>query len=99
MNNISRVKAYYIHREFYEPKYDLLTNADSVSDLRNTLLWKPLLLTDAKGEATVDFYCSDLNTSFTGVIEGVSKDGLLGAVGIKFYVIKAKKAKQLMKIV
>ena len=93
MNNISRVKAYYIHREFYEPKYDLLTNADSVSDLRNTLLWKPLLLTDAKGEATVDFYCSDLNTSFTGVIEGVSKDGLLGAVGIKFYVIKAKKAK------
>jgi len=87
MNNLSRIKAYYIHREFYEPKYD---NPDSLSDplpdYRNTLLWKPMITTDEKGEASLEFFCSDINTRFVGNIEGVSGEGLPGKTDFEFSV-------------
>jgi len=42
------------------------------------------------GEATISFYCSDLNTGFTGRIEGVDGAGLLGMSSFEFRVLQPK---------
>jgi hypothetical protein len=88
LNNLSRVKAYDVSREFYIPNYDKVTEDDIIPDYRNTLLWNPSVLTDEKGEATLTFFCSDINSEFTGKIEGVSYDGLLGSNNFNFTVRK-----------
>jgi hypothetical protein len=90
INNLSRIKAYYGKREFYQPNYDKETDEGKVPDFRNTLLWEPSVITDEKGEATLSFYCSDINTDFVGRIEGVGGDGLLGTGYFKFTVRKMK---------
>jgi hypothetical protein len=84
------VKAYYGPREFYKPNYDQETGDASIPDYRNTLLWEPSIVTDEKGEATLSFFCSDINSDFVGRIEGVGGDGLLGAGFFKFTVRKLK---------
>lgn len=70
------VKGYYQSREFYEPDYD--KEANPGIDTRNTLLWKPVVVTDKNGEATVQFFCSDVPRQFMGVAEGVTGEGVLG---------------------
>lgn len=86
MNNLWRTKGYYTTREFYQP--DEVDIQLSTPDARNTLLWEPSVITDEKGEATVSFYCSDINTRFIGVIEGVDGTGLLGTSECEFNVIR-----------
>ena len=88
MSNLSRVKAYYSKREFYKPNYDKDKGDDLVPDFRNTLLWEPEVITDENGEATLSFFCSDINTDFVGRIEGVGGEGLLGTGDFKFTVRK-----------
>ena len=90
LNNLWRIKAYYGKREFYQPNYDQETGEVLVPDFRNTLLWEPSVFTNENGEATLSFFCSDINTDFVGRIEGVSDDGLLGAGTFKFTVRKEK---------
>jgi len=90
INNLVRVKGYYGMREFYQPNYDLNSGEEMIPDFRNTLLWEPSVITDENGEATLSFFCSDINTDFIGRIEGVSDDGLLGAETFKFTVRKMK---------
>jgi hypothetical protein len=90
LNNLTRVKAYYGPREFYQPNYDQDTIDAQIPDFRNTLLWEPSVITDEKGEATLSFYCSDINTDFVGRVEGVSGEGLLGTGYFKFTVRKLK---------
>ncbi len=87
-NNLSKIKGYYAQKEFYQPNYDKEPDEDSLPDARNTLLWAPKLITDTKGEATLSFFSSDINTEFLGIIEGVSADGLLGLGGFEFMVRK-----------
>ena len=91
LNNLSRIKGYYGHKEFYQPDYNKDTVRDPLPDFRNTLLWNPSVITDKNGEATVRFFCSDLNTEFAGVIEGVGGTGLLGRKSFEFYVRKREK--------
>jgi hypothetical protein len=86
MNGLWRVKGYYGVREFYHP--DEIDMQSSLPDARNTLFWSPSVVTDENGEATVSFYCSDLNTTFTGRIEGTDGAGLLGLSKFDFRVIK-----------
>jgi hypothetical protein len=88
MYNLSRVKAYYASREFYQPNYDKITEDYILPDFRNTLLWEPSVITNEKGEATLSFYCSDIYTDFTGRIEGVSNEGLMGTCHFNFTVRK-----------
>lgn len=83
-NGMWRTKAYHGYREFYQP--DEAEMRSSIPDFRNTLLWAPEIITDANGEATVSFYCSDINTVFTGRIEGVGGEGLLGTAKFDFRV-------------
>jgi hypothetical protein len=84
--NLSRIKGYYEQREFYQPNYDKESN--SLPDYRNTLLWAPEVITNENGEATVDFFCSDINSSFLGIVEGVGREGLLGKNEFHFTVVK-----------
>lgn len=86
MNNLWRTKGYYGKREFYQP--DEVDMQLSTPDARNTLLWVPSVITDEKGEAEVHFYCSDINTGFIGIIEGVDGTGLLGNANCEFRVIR-----------
>jgi len=86
MNNLWRVKGYYGTREFYQP--DELDMQSPMPDARNVLLWKPDIVTDEKGEAEVEFFCSDINTSFVGVIEGTDGLGNLGTSQCEFRVLK-----------
>ena len=86
MNNLWRTKGYYRKREFYQP--DETDMQLSTPDARNTLLWAPSVITDEKGEAEVHFYCSDINTGFIGVVEGVDGNGLLGNTNCEFRVIR-----------
>ena len=90
VNNLWRIKAYYGKREFYKPDYDKETGEVLVPDFRNTLFWEPSVITDENGEATLSFFCSDINTDFVGRVEGVSEDGLPGAGTFKFTVRKEK---------
>lgn len=86
MNNLWRTKGYYAAREFYQPdEVDMML---SIPDARNTLLWAPSVITDEKGEAAVSFYCSDINTVFTVVAEGVDGLGLLGNSKSEFRVMR-----------
>jgi hypothetical protein len=86
MNNLSVVKAFNGNRKFYKPNYDKEAEANVKPDFRNTLLWAPEVITNSKGEATLSFFCSDINSDFIGRIEGVGGDGLLGTADFKFTV-------------
>ena len=86
MNNLWRTKGYYPMREFYQP--DETDIQLSVPDARNTLLWLPSVITDEKGEAIVNFYCSDINARFVIQAEAVDGLGLLGTTEYKFQVIR-----------
>ena len=87
MNNLWRTKGYYAAREFYQP--DETDMRLSIPDARNTLLWQPSIITDEKGEATVSFYCSDINTGFVGKVEGADGAGLLGNTNCEFKVMRS----------
>ena len=90
MNNMWRVKGYYAEREFYEPNdIEILS---SLPDMRNTLMWAPSVITDEKGEATLTFRCSDINTLFVARIEGIGGQ-LLGVAECEFGVTRAGQKK------
>lgn len=76
MFGIARTKGYYPEKVFYEPDYQMEQN--SSPDFRNTLLWEPNIITDENGEATIEFYTSDINSNFLGIIEGIGIDGSFG---------------------
>ncbi|MBW7941604.1 MAG: hypothetical protein H3C64_04215 [Candidatus Kuenenia stuttgartiensis] len=78
------IKGYYKSRKFYDPDYD--KESPLVTDARNALLWKPEILTDKKGEATIELFCSDIRSRFIGVIEGLNSEGLLGTNRFSFTV-------------
>lgn len=86
MNNLFRTKGYYGKREFYKPaEADMLL---PMPDARNVLMWKPDIITDEKGCAEVEFFCSDINTNFIGIIEGTDGTGNIGTSMCEFNVWK-----------
>jgi hypothetical protein len=44
---------------------------------RTTLFWGPLIVTDEKGEATVNFYTNNVKGRFTCVLQGFTDDGVI----------------------
>lgn len=86
MFNIYRAKGYQREREFYQPDYDLNPAEKTLEDHRKALVWKPAIITDANGEAVIEFYCSDVTGRFIGKIEGLDINGLQGVSEFKFMV-------------
>ena len=48
------------------------------TDFRETIYWNPTIQTDKNGQAKLEFYNSDANTTFRAIAEGISANGLLG---------------------
>ncbi|ADF51667.1 MULTISPECIES: hypothetical protein [Flavobacteriaceae] len=86
--NLARTKSYYPKKEFYSPVYDKKELHDDFPDYRNTLYWKPDVVTDKNGKAEIEFYCSSISSHYWGIIEGIDGNGLLGRDEFKFYVRK-----------
>ena len=62
--------------EFYAPRYDTAAAKSlSIPDYRTTIFWKPDVLIDDDGKASIEFYTADFPTTYSVVIEGLSNDG------------------------
>lgn len=62
---------YQVPVEFYSPKYDTPEALNSSTpDLRSTIFWKPNMVTDATGKASVSFYAADSETTYSAIVEG-----------------------------
>lgn len=86
--NLLKVKGYYGEKEFYSPQFE--NYEDTFPDYRNTLFWASEVVTDKDGKTSVEFFTSDINTTFLGILEGVSSEGLLGNEEFSFFVTKGK---------
>ena len=81
-----KMLGYSVPSEFYSPKY-VSPDRDPFEDDRKTLLWMPALQTNAKGEAEVEFYTSDIPGRYIITAETISNNGEPGT-GISFIEIK-----------
>ncbi|KFF19136.1 TonB-dependent receptor plug domain-containing protein [Chryseobacterium sp. JM1] len=68
---------YSYSRNFQYPVYQS-TNTSYRFDYRENIYWNPVLETDKKGKAQVEFYNSDANTAFRIITEGISGKGQIG---------------------
>lgn len=65
-------------KEFYSPNYDRFDKRNDQRDVRTTLYWNPLIITNGKNRSVkFSFYNNDVTKSFRVIIEGMSKEGLL----------------------
>lgn len=62
---------------FYAPKY-LTTETAIKNDFRETIYWNPTIQTNRYGQASVEFYNSDANTTFRAISEGIGYNGAIG---------------------
>ena len=84
--NLTSAMGYQVQKQFYQPDYQNAPLDAAIDDQRNTLLWNPAVVTDEKGEATLEFYCSDITGTFIGNIEGLDGSGKLAAATFGFTV-------------
>lgn len=71
-------KGYYKSRTFYSPQYDH-PNADThMADLRSTIFWKPNVVTDKEGKASISFFNADAKATYRVTVEGIDDNGYLG---------------------
>ncbi|HMI02134.1 MAG TPA: carboxypeptidase-like regulatory domain-containing protein [Pedobacter sp.] len=68
-------------QEFYSPKYTVSAKDNTEPDYRSTIYWKPDVVTDADGKATLSFYTSDITGSYHINLQGSNMDGLIGSAG------------------
>jgi len=80
-------EGYDLRREFYSPDYSKLLTPADMPDLRSTIYWKPNIITDENGKASVDFFNADGTGSYRVIAEGVDGMGKLGRQVFK-YVVK-----------
>ncbi|WP_173002914.1 TonB-dependent receptor plug domain-containing protein [Chitinophaga sp. SYP-B3965] len=74
---VSGNPVYAVAKRFYAPKYQTTTTKER-NDFRETIYWNPVVQTDAKGEATLEFYNSDATTTFRAIAEGIGYNGKVG---------------------
>jgi hypothetical protein len=58
-------------RVFYSPKYEGIIKESKLYDGRATLYWEPSLRTDSTGQAKVEFYTSDRQTTLDIIVNGM----------------------------
>jgi len=72
---VTDVTGYYDARMFYTPVY-VSPADDRKPDMRTTIHWEPMLVTDENGKATVSYYNADPKTNVRVTIEGLSEKGI-----------------------
>jgi hypothetical protein len=84
---VNSLKVFSPTKEFYIPKYDLEESIESDQpDLRSTIFWEPIHLTNKEGEGTMSYYHSDNTGDFKIIIESISEDGRLGYKELEYQV-------------
>lgn len=74
----TRIIGYSITRQFYSPDYSLKSDFENDEDIRTTLYWNPLILTDKSSQkTTVQFFNNDISRKLRIVLEGVNSEGKL----------------------
>lgn len=74
-----------LKREFYSPVYKTEQQALSrMPDFRNLLYWAPDIQTDSSGQATVEFYTSDMKGKYVAVLQGMDDAGYAGSYYFTF---------------
>lgn len=74
-----------LKREFYSPLYKTEQQALSrMPDFRNLLYWSPDIQTDSSGQATVEFYTSDMKGKYVAVLQGIDDAGYAGSYYFTF---------------
>lgn len=68
---------YTVAKRFYAPKY-LSPNTTTRDDFRETIYWNPVVQTNKDGDASIEFYNSDANTTFRAIAEGIGFNGKPG---------------------
>jgi hypothetical protein len=68
---------FYKAREFYSPKYEA-TSVTRQPDLRTTIYWKPDIVTDKDGNASLSFFNADTKGTYRITVEGIDTDGNIG---------------------
>ena len=72
------VIGYAPQKEFYSPNYATFDQRNEQEDLRSTLYWNPMILTNAINRTVkLTFFNNDITRSFRVIVEGVTKDGRL----------------------
>ncbi|MFA6248554.1 MAG: carboxypeptidase regulatory-like domain-containing protein [Mucilaginibacter sp.] len=79
-------KGVYVAREFYSPAYGVQTN-QKLADLRTTIFWKPDLLTDNSGRASVEYFNAGSPGTYRVVIEGIDSEGNIGRQVFRYKVL------------
>src|SRR3569623_1100393 len=73
-----KVAGFYKAREFYSPNYDQSNTTFTDKDIRPTIYWKPDILTNKGGNATVSFFSSDNPGNYRNILEGMDTNGNIG---------------------
>lgn len=72
------VIGYTVQKDFYSPNYGTFNSRNDEQDLRSTLYWNPMILTNRENHTIrIHFYNNDITKSFRLIIEGISTDGRL----------------------
>lgn len=77
-------RGFYPQATFYSPDYE--RDDKQLPDNRNVLYWHPSLMTNSKGEATITFYTSDIQSTFIGIAEAIGLNGYAGSGTTEFSV-------------
>lgn len=73
--NTTLPESYHASRKFYAPRYDVKKDSDAKYDQRLVLHWQPLIELDENGEATINFWNTDEETSILIDLQGLMFDG------------------------
>ncbi|MCE7991994.1 MAG: Plug domain-containing protein [Roseivirga sp.] len=74
----TRLMGYHAPREFYAPVYDQENRQQYIPDQRATVFWAPMIVTNEKGEASIQFYTPDQSGYVTIDVQGISLKGKPG---------------------
>jgi len=69
---VYRHEGYSVLKEFYIPAYDQPEiRKRKIPDLRTTIFWNPVILTNELGKTEISFYTADYVNSYSYVLEGI----------------------------
>jgi hypothetical protein len=71
-------KGYSRVRKFYSPKYDGPKTDKQEADLRTTIYWNPLIITDKDGKTSFEYFNADTKGTYRVVVEGIDDNGNIG---------------------
>lgn len=74
-----------VARQFYSPKYDVAATTTH-PDLRSTIYWQPEITTDAKGNASFNYYNADGTGTYRVIVEGIDEAGHIGRAVYRYAV-------------